>query len=237
MSTGKKGFFSQNFAAILLHSARGKYGYNKGILIVWKEKLILFNVILFLAGAALMLVMGVRATEGPSGAGAQRDPGAGRGSRHHPDAGRRVPALAFTTPAGDTRRLPYPLPRKAKGFDQGSEVTLYYDPDHPEKVYVEGDRAVLGAEVIYYALACCCWRWGWCCWPCCEGRGATNDPGTSLSGGAGGLEDRVPGQRGRTGPRPGGRAGAQAGPGRDEEDLLAGAVNRAILAPDGFSTV
>ena len=30
---------------------------------------------------------------------------------------------------------------------------------------------------------------------------------------------------------------AQAGPGRDEEDLLAGAVNRAILAPDGFSTV
>ena len=30
---------------------------------------------------------------------------------------------------------------------------------------------------------------------------------------------------------------AQAGSGRDEEDLLAGAVNRAILAPDGFSTV
>ena len=62
-------------------------------------------------------------------------------------------ALALPPRRGDTRRLPYPLPRKAKGFDQGSEVTLYYDPDHPEKVYVEGDRAVLGAEVIYYALA------------------------------------------------------------------------------------
>ena len=62
-------------------------------------------------------------------------------------------ALAFTTPSGDTRRLPYPVPRKAKGLRQGSQVTLYYDPDHPEKVYVEGDKAVLGAEMIYYVLA------------------------------------------------------------------------------------
>ena len=45
------------------------------------------------------------------------------------------------------------MPRKAKGLRQGSQVTLYYDPDHPEKVYVEGDKAVLGAEMIYYVLA------------------------------------------------------------------------------------
>ena len=50
--------FCGDFAALCAR----QIWYNKGILIVWKEKLILFNVILFLAGAALMLVMGVRAT-------------------------------------------------------------------------------------------------------------------------------------------------------------------------------
>lgn len=34
----------------------------------------------------------------------------------------------------------------------GSQVVLYYDPDHPEKLYVQGDKAVLGAEVVYYVL-------------------------------------------------------------------------------------
>lgn len=113
----------------------------------------MFNVILFLAGAVLMLVMGVRATKA-------RQALLNRGTKVRAVVAGTIQtregislALAFTTPAGDTRRLPYPLPRKAKGFAQGSEVTLYYDPDHPEKVYVEGDRAVLGAEIIYYALA------------------------------------------------------------------------------------
>ena len=62
-------------------------------------------------------------------------------------------ALEFTTPGGSTRRLPYPVPQKAKGFAQGSHVTLYYDPLKPEKVYVQGDKSVLGAEIIYYVLA------------------------------------------------------------------------------------
>ena len=111
------------------------------------------NVVIFGLGALLMLVMALRAT---------------RARRALVNRGEKVPArvsgtiqtregvslaLEFTTPAGNTRRLPYPLPRKAKGFEQGSEVTLYYDPDHPEKVYIEGDRAVLGAEIIYYVLA------------------------------------------------------------------------------------
>ena len=156
MSTGKTGFFSQNFAAILLHSARGKYGTIKEFLtlcIKWKEKYILFNVIIFFAGAALMLVMAVRASRARlalvnKGVKVQA---VVAGTLQNRDGVSL--ALAFTTPSGDTRRLPYPVPRKAKGLRQGSQVTLYYDPDHPEKAYVEGDKAVLGAEMIYYVLA------------------------------------------------------------------------------------
>lgn len=149
----KSGIFFTKFCGDFAALCARQIWYNKGILIVWKEKHILFNVILFLAGAALMLVMAVRATRA-------RQALVRRGTRVRAVVAGTIQtrdgvslALAFTTPAGDTRRLPYPLPRKARGFAQGSEVTLYYDPDHPEKVYVEGDRAVLGAEIIYYALA------------------------------------------------------------------------------------
>ena len=34
----------------------------------------------------------------------------------------------------------------------GDTVTVYYDPDDPEKMYVEGDRATLGSEVLYAML-------------------------------------------------------------------------------------
>ena len=44
---------------------------------------------------------------------------------------------------------PEPGPAKAKAFATGSTVTLYYDPEDPEKMYVEGDHSVLGAEVLY----------------------------------------------------------------------------------------
>ena len=40
---------------------------------------------------------------------------------------------------------------KKQGFALDT-VTLYYDPDDPEKMYVEGDRATLGAEVLYTVL-------------------------------------------------------------------------------------
>ena len=56
--------------------------------------------------------------------------------------------LAFAT-AGGSHRLQYPKPAKAKAFATGSTVTLYYDPEDPEKMYVEGDHSVLGAEVLY----------------------------------------------------------------------------------------
>ncbi len=113
----------------------------------------MFNLILFFGGAALMLVMALRATRARKALLARgvKVQAVVAGTVHTRDGVSL--SLAFQTPAGDTRRLPYPVPRKAKGFAQGSRVTLYYDPDCPEKVYVEGDRAVLGAEIIYYALA------------------------------------------------------------------------------------
>ena len=46
----------------------------------------------------------------------------------------------------------YPKPARGKSFAVGDTVTLYYDPDAPEKMYVEGDRATLGAEVLYAVL-------------------------------------------------------------------------------------
>ena len=59
--------------------------------------------------------------------------------------------LAFTT-AGGSHRLHYPKPAHGKSFAVGDTVTLYYDPENPEKMYVEGDRATLGAEVLYAVL-------------------------------------------------------------------------------------
>ena len=31
-------------------------------------------------------------------------------------------------------------------------MTLYYNPDSPDEMFVEGDKAVLGAEVLYVVL-------------------------------------------------------------------------------------
>ena len=59
--------------------------------------------------------------------------------------------LEFTT-AGGSHRLQYPKPAKSKAFAEGSVVTLYYDPEAPEKMYVEGDKSVLGAEILYTAI-------------------------------------------------------------------------------------
>lgn len=59
--------------------------------------------------------------------------------------------LEFTTPGG-SHRLQYPKPAKSRAFAEGSVVTLYYDPDAPEKMYVEGDKSVLGAEILYACI-------------------------------------------------------------------------------------
>ena len=111
----------------------------------------MFNVIIFLLGAGIMFFMALRSvlarrrlcTQG------QKVTATVEGTVQSRDGGAYV--LAFTT-AGGSHRLHYPKPARGKSFAVGDTVTLYYDPDDPEKMYVEGDRATLGAEVLYAVL-------------------------------------------------------------------------------------
>ena len=89
------------------------------------------------AGTARLCTQGQKVTATVEGTVQSRDGGAY--------------VLAFTT-AGGSHRLHYPKPARGKSFAVGDTVTLYYDPDDPEKMYVEGDRATLGAEVLYAVI-------------------------------------------------------------------------------------
>ena len=66
--------------------------------------------------------------------------------------------LALVDALQELRNIDHPIvlhvsTAKGKGFASGETVTLYYDPEDPEKMYVEGDRSVLGAEILYFCLA------------------------------------------------------------------------------------
>ena len=108
----------------------------------------MFNIIIFLLGAGIMFFMALRSvlarrrlcTQG------QKVTATVEGTVRSRDGGAYV--LAFTT----SHRLHYPKPAHGKSFAVGDTVTLYYDPDDPEKMYVEGDRATLGAEVLYTVI-------------------------------------------------------------------------------------
>lgn len=109
------------------------------------------NVLIFLFGAGLMFYMALRSvlarrrlcTQGETVSAVVAGTVQSREGISY--------ILEFTT-AGGSHRLQYPCPAKSKGFAVGSTVTLHYDPDHPEKLYVEGDKAVLGAEILYFVL-------------------------------------------------------------------------------------
>ena len=108
----------------------------------------MLNGIIFLIGALIMFYMALRSVRArqqlrAKGACVQATVAGTVQSR---DGTAYV--LEFTT-AGGSHRLQYPKPARNKGFAEGSVVTLYYDPDAPEKMYVEGDKSVLGAEVLY----------------------------------------------------------------------------------------
>ena len=111
----------------------------------------MLNVIIFLLGAAIMFFMALRSmmarhrlcTQGA------RVEAVVEGTVQSRDGAAYV--LAFTT-AGGSHRLQYPKPARGRMFAEGSTVVLYYDPENPEKMYVEGDRSVLGAEVLYAVL-------------------------------------------------------------------------------------
>ena len=111
----------------------------------------MFNIIIFLLGAGIMFFMALRSvlarrrlcTQG------QKVTATVEGTVRSRDGGAYV--LAFTT-AGGSHRLQYPKPSRSKDFAEGSVVTLYYDPEAPEKMYVEGDKSVLGAEALYAGI-------------------------------------------------------------------------------------
>ena len=111
----------------------------------------MLNVIIFLVGALIMFYMALRSVRArqqlrTKGVCVQATVS---GTVQNRDGAAYV--LEFTT-AGGSHRLHYPKPARGKSFAVGDTVTLYYDPDDPEKMYVEGDRATLGAEVLYAVI-------------------------------------------------------------------------------------
>ena len=111
----------------------------------------MFNVLIFIIGAGIMFYMGLRSV-------LQRRRLQQKGQRVEARVAGTVQSrdgtaylLEFETEGG-SHRLHYPKANKGKGFAQGSTVTLYYNPDSPDEMFVEGDKAVLGAEVLYVVL-------------------------------------------------------------------------------------
>ena len=111
----------------------------------------MLNVLIFLVGAGIMFYMAFRSVQL---------------RRRLTTKGEKVEAkvvgmveskegeayvLEFETEGG-SHRLHYPKANKGKGFAQESTVTLYYNPESPDEMFVEGDKAVLGAEVLYVVL-------------------------------------------------------------------------------------
>ena len=107
----------------------------------------MFNIIIFLIGAGIMFYMAWRSwsrrrklmTRG------EKVEAAVAGTVQSRDG--KAYLLEFTT-AGGTHRLHYPKSAKGRELAQGAVVTLYYNPDDPAEMYVEGDKSVLGAEVL-----------------------------------------------------------------------------------------
>ncbi len=111
----------------------------------------MFNIIIFLIGAGIMFCMAWRSwsrrrklmTRG------EKVEAAVAGTVRSRDG--EAYLLEFST-AGGTHRLHYPKSAKGRELAQGAVVTLYYNPDDPAEMYVEGDKSVLGAEVLYVVL-------------------------------------------------------------------------------------
>ena len=111
----------------------------------------MFNFIIFILGAVLMFYMALRSR-------AQRHKLCTKGQkvsagwRGWPRAGTARPMCWSLRRQAAATGCITPKAAKGKGFAEGETVTLYYDPDDLEKMYVEGDKAVLGAEVLYAVL-------------------------------------------------------------------------------------
>ena len=111
----------------------------------------MFNIIIFLIGAGIMFYMAWRSWLGRRRlmTKGEKVEAAVAGTVQSRDG--EAYLLEFTT-AGGTHRLHYPKSAKGRELAQGTVVTLYYNPDDPAEMYVEGDKSVLGAEVLYVVL-------------------------------------------------------------------------------------
>ena len=111
----------------------------------------MLNVIIFLLGAGIMFYMALRSVQARRRlcTKGEKVSATVEGIVQSRDGAAYV--LAFTI-AGGNHRLHYPKPSRSKDIEVGSIVTLYYDPENPEKMYVEGDWSVLGAEILYAVL-------------------------------------------------------------------------------------
>ena len=111
----------------------------------------MLNVIIFLVGALIMFYMALRSVRArrqlrTKGVCVQATVSGTVQSRDG-----EAYLLEFST-AGGIHHLHYPKSAKGRELAQGAVVTLYYDPDDPAEMYVEGDKSVLGAEVLYIVL-------------------------------------------------------------------------------------
>lgn len=112
----------------------------------------MFNVLIFIIGAGIMFYMGLRSVLARRRLRQKGEKVAARVAGTAQGRDGMAYVLEFET-AGGSHRLHYPKAAKGKGFAAGESVTLYYDLEDPEKMYVEGDRSVLGAEALYFGLA------------------------------------------------------------------------------------
>ena len=111
----------------------------------------MLNILIFAAGAAIMFWMGLRSMLARRRLCTKGEKVSARVTGTVQSTSGSAYVLEFETQGG-SHHLQYPKPSRGKSFAAGQTVTLYYDPDDLDKLYVEGDKAMLGAEILYYAL-------------------------------------------------------------------------------------
>lgn len=111
----------------------------------------MLNILIFAAGAAIMFWMGLRSLLARRRLCTKGEKVSARVTGTVQSSSGSAYVLEFETQGG-SHRLQYPKPSRGKSFEVGQTVALFYDPDDLDKMYVEGDKDMLGAEILYYAL-------------------------------------------------------------------------------------
>ena len=126
--------------------AAGRFPYNDK-----NEGMHMANGIIFLVGALIMFYMALRSVRQRRSLCTNGEKVQARITGTVQSRDGKAYLLEFST-AGGIHHLHYPKSAKGRELAQGAVVTLYYDPDDPAEMYVEGDKSVLGAEVLYIVL-------------------------------------------------------------------------------------